>query len=117
MLNLSRIVRSPRFRQTLLVYRNSGKFGPGGWIADTEQQISTIGVAWPSREKEIEQVPEADRVKEMVSFATVDPLLITNEDGLSDQVLYHDERYKIVSILDYSDYGVYVSIGARLAGI
>lgn len=131
MINVSRVLRSPRLSQLLTVYRSKGYFGLGGWIEEvlSPPYFQTRGVAWPSSAKEIEQVPEADRVKGMHTFATVDNLYVTREgneenlddddddSGLSDQVEWRGDRYKIIQILNYQDYGYCLSIGVRIRGM
>jgi hypothetical protein len=121
MLNPSRILSSPHFRQTFKVYRSTGHFGLGGWIEEVQSPpyFEVSGAAWPSSAKEILQVPEADRVQGMHSFASTEPLYVTHasgEAGTSDQIEWKGERYKLIQIMDYSDYNFYIAVGARLTG-
>ena len=121
MLNPSRILSSPHFRQTFSVFRSSGKFALGGWIEEVQSPPSfdVSGAVWPSTAKEIEQVPEGDRVTGMVSFASVTPLFTTHASGVagtSDQIEWHGELYKLIQVMNYSDYGFYVVVGAKMSG-
>ena len=122
MINPSRVLLNPRFRQTWHVYRSEGHFGPGGWIEDipSPPYFDMSGVAWPSTAKEIEQVPEADRVTGMHTFCSKETLYVTRAndtgDGISDKIEWKGELYKLIQILDFSDYGFNAAVGVRLKG-
>jgi len=121
MLNPSRILSSPHFQQTWEVFRSTGSFQLGGWVEDAQSPASFImsGAVWPSTNKEIQQVPEGDRVTGMMSFASTQPLYVTHASGIagtSDQIEWHGEKYRLVQIMNFSDYGFYVAVGVRMEG-
>jgi hypothetical protein len=121
MINLARVLRAPFIRQSLRIYRSEGHFGQGGWIEDipSPAYFDVDGGAWPSTAKEIEQVPEADRVQGMHTFASETELFVTHTSGIpgtSDQIEWKSERYKLIQILNFGDYGFHVAVGARLSG-
>ena len=122
MINLSRVLNSPKMRQTFTIYRSSGgRFGAGGWIEDTPIEIEASGIVWPSTAREILQVPEGDRALGMMTFATTVPLYTTRAEGAtsagtSDQLEWKDELYRVISRLPFTDYGFNVAVGARLSG-
>jgi hypothetical protein len=121
MINPSRVLVHPHFRQTWKVFRSSGHFGQGGWIEDipSPAYFEMVGVAWPSSAKEIEQVPEADRVQGMHTFASATELFVTHASGVpgtSDRIEWRNEQYKIIQKLSFDDYGFCVVVGARLEG-
>ena len=121
MINLSRVLNSPRMRQTFTIFRSSGHFGAGGWIEDTPEEIESFGIVWPSTAREILQVPEGDRALGMMTFATTVPLYTTRVEGVtaagtSDQIEWKDELYRLISILPFTDYGFNVAVGARISG-
>lgn len=122
MINLSMVLRSPHFRQTFKVYRTTGYFDLGGWVeSETSPAYTEVqGAVWPSSEKEIRQVPEGDRTTGMVTFVSEEPFYLTrvtdSEEATSDQIEWKSERYKLVSKMDYSDYGFYAVVGVRMVG-
>lgn len=116
-----RVLRNPHFRQTIRIYRSEGHFGAGGWIEDipSPAYFDTTGVVWPSSAKEIEQVPEADRIVGMMTVATETQIYATHASGTpgtSDQLEWGGERYKVIQLLPFSDYGFFVGVCARLVG-
>ena len=78
------------------------------------------GVVWPSSAKEIQQVPEGDRVVGMMTFASKEPLYVTRQSdsspGTSDQIEWRSERYRLIQTLPFTDYGFNVVVGSRMSG-
>lgn len=123
MINVSRVLVSPMFRQTFEVFRSTGHFDLGGWVEEPQSPPSfpVSGIAWPSSAREIQQVPEGDRVLGMHTFATAEQIYTTRiagatEAGTSDQIEWKGEKYRIIQCLPFSDYGYYLSVGARMQG-
>jgi hypothetical protein len=121
-INLSRVLNNPRFRQTFYVYRSVGHFGRGGWVEETQNPASfaVVGMVWPSTEREVEQVPEADRATGMVTFASVEELYITRSSetapGTSDKIQWRGDMYRLVGLMPWNDYGFNVVVGVRMKG-
>ena len=122
MMNLSRVVLSPRLNvQSLNVYRSSGSFIAGRWTenATSPVTIPTKGIAYPSSNKELQMMPEGDRVIGAITFFTVDQLYTTRNDpskGLSDKIEWKGEMYKILWQNPFQDYGYFMSIAERIVG-
>jgi len=121
-INLAIVLRSPHFRQTFKVYRTTGYFDLGGWVENeaSPAYFEVSGAVWPSSEKEIRQVPEGDRTTGMVTFVSEEPLYLTrtndSEEATSDQIEWQGERYKLVSTMNYVDYGFNAVVGVRMVG-
>jgi len=121
-IRLQRVVSSPRLTRSLRVYRKTGRFGKGGWIETTTspEYFDIRGVAHPATEKELRQVPEADRPTAAYAFLTNSQLLVTNSDtpGDSDEVQINGagDKYKIISSFPWDAYWGYLSIGTRVKG-
>lgn len=124
MINVARAVNDPRFSQNFKVFRKSGEWIKGRF-EETEKKISMVGVIAPSKPKEIEMIPEGDRVGGEITIYTTRKLFTThsledkenqdeNNEGTSDQIEWQGERYKLYSVNDYSQYGYYQAIGMRL---
>ena len=123
MINVAKAVIDLRFSQKFKVFRKSGEWVKGRFI-EGEKEISMIGVITPSKPKEIEMIPEGDRVGGEITIHTTRKLYTTrsintseaNEEnqGTSDIIEWQSERYKLYQVNDYSQYGYYSSIGMRL---
>jgi hypothetical protein len=122
MINLARVVMSPGLNnQELTVFRSNGSWVAGRWVEETEFSVTLEirCIAYPSTAKELEMVPEGDRVTGAMTFLTTDPLYITQgppDSRISDKIQWRGELYKIISVLPWADYGYYMAIGERVAG-
>lgn len=66
--------------------------------------------------KDLQMVPEGDRVIGSMKFLTTERLHQTNDRGISDIVIWRGARYRVITITPNVDYGFYRSIGIRLDG-
>ena len=115
--NLSRVINDPRISQEFKVFRKTGEWIKGRF-EEKETQIDMNGVIVPATNKEVEMIPEGDRVKGAISIHSTKRLYTTHleEDGegTSDEIEWENERYKVYSLGSYSKYGFYSAIGTRL---
>ena len=121
-INLARIVTSHNLNaQWYEVFRSQGEFVEGGWqeIAQSPASFPMLGVVVPASEREILQLPEADRIKQAMMFWSSVELFTTRAgeyQGTSDQAEWNGERYRIVNCNQYKDYGFWSALGQRLDG-
>lgn len=122
MINMRRIVHSREWQQSFTVIRSTGDFVDGRWVEDTPTEIEVRGAIIPMNAIELQQVPEADRVRGGVKFYTTIQLNVTRGEtdtqvaGTSDRIKWHGDYYRLFSVNDYADYGFYVSSGERVTG-
>jgi hypothetical protein len=125
MLDMSSIVLDPTFAQTFTVYRKTGDWAANGEFVVTENSMTMVGVISIANAKQIEFVPEGDRIGGEIAIHTTQILYNSRsadetetpikEAGLSDEIDWHGDRYKIYQVNEYSDYGYYFAIGQRKA--
>jgi hypothetical protein len=117
MINVRELITDPDFSQKFTVYRSSGEFVNGRWV-ETHTEVSMVGVIIPASAKELNMLPEADRVVGTISIYTKTPLYITSNDrqGTSDKILWKGDLWKLISVNNYSDFGFYKGIAQRMAG-
>lgn len=122
MLNVSRVINSSKFRQLkpFTVYRKTGDW-VAGRFEETETAIPMDGVVTAAGTKDILQVPEGDRTSQLMVFHSTQPLFVTHDDvegkGTSDQIEWHGERYRLLQIKDWSDFGYYKAFGTSMSGV
>jgi hypothetical protein len=116
-INVSKVILDPRFSQSFKVFRKSGEWLRGRF-EQNETEIIIRGVITPAKPKEIEMIPEGDRVGGEISIHTTSKLYVTRSlesgEGTSDEVAWQGERYKLYQVNDYSQYGYYSAIAMRL---
>lgn len=125
MIDMSSIIYDPAFAQSIKVYRKTGDWAANGEFVTTETLITMIGVISIANAKQIEFVPEGDRIGGEIAIHTTQILYNSRsadetetpikEAGLSDEIEWHGDRYKIYQVNEYSDYGYYFAIGQRKA--
>lgn len=115
MINVAETILDPDFAQPYTVYRKTGSWVEGEYV-QTEQALAFHGVVVAANTKDLLQVPEGDRVKGIMAFYSIEPLLVTNDSGTSDQVVWRGERYRLFQLWPYVDYGYYKALGERMVG-
>ena len=111
-LNLSDIVASPEFQQTITVIRHyNGKYIKGRY-EEEEKEFEINAVVSASDEKSLEMLPEGDRVSLNKTVHTTEKLYLSDnknarrdETRISDIIKYNGDYYKVLAILDADDYG------------
>lgn len=107
-LDLSDIVTSPEFRQTIEIIRDSGGQWYKGIYSKTTETIYTTGVISATNEREIEMIPEGDRGSETKEVHTIIPLYTARGGTIgldADVIVWNGERYKVVKVQNSGDYG------------
>ncbi len=115
---LQDVVNNPDLGEPFLILRNPGQFGPGGWAAGKQQQIKAYGVVSQASAKELDMIPEADRVHEARSFHSSTRMYVTSEDLsiTSDILVWNGVKYRVAAALEYPQRGYYGAVALRMAG-
>ena len=119
MINVSRVANSRMFTQSTVLRRYAGgEFRLGGYEDPAPVESPITCIAYPSRDTEIMQVPEGDRIQGMHTFISTTELKVASgpNSANSDRIKWKNQWYKLVSLLDFSDYGAYAGVGVRLDG-
>lgn len=119
MINVGRVLHSRNFSQSFDVYRKTGGAWDAGRFEQDETKISMIGVVTVAKPKELEQLPEGDRVLGIMSFHCTKPIFVTHSadtPGTSDEIVWNGEKYRVSAVLPNSDYGYWKAYGVRVVG-
>ncbi len=114
LINVSRIIKSPKFAQTFSVFRKSGNWVDSRWV-QTESEIKMTGVVTVANAQEIIQIPEADRTTGVMCFHSTQELFTTNKKGTSDEIAWQGNRYRVYSVYPWIDYGYYKAFGIKMS--
>ena len=115
MINVSELITDPDFAQSYTIYRKSGEFTKGRWV-QTETQLTYTGPVQPASEKEIMQMPEGDRISEIVVFYSLNEIYTTNASGTSDEIVWNSNRYRVDKVERYGDNGYYKALAVFKKG-
>ncbi len=116
MLDVSEVILDPDFAQEYPIWRRPGAWVGGRWVPGTEYRVRAYGTVTVATTRDLEQVPEGDRVKGMMCFYSDREIFTTREEGTSDEPEWRGERYRIVQVAPWGDFGYWKAIGARMAG-
>lgn len=115
--NLARVVHSPRMSQKITILRRGGSWQYGTWVQDENPtELPMRGIVTMAKAKDLEMVPEGDRLTGAIKILTTERIYITSDGEITDMVFWRGARYRIVTVTPDIDYGFYRSIGSRLDG-
>jgi hypothetical protein len=113
------VVNDPDFAQAFTITRSQGgKWELGRWQNATVD-LPQWGAVQQPETKDLEQVPEGDRLLGVIVIHNEQEMYVTNSDGtgkISDIVTWHNDQYRLISVSDRSDYGYFKAIAVRMAG-
>ena len=116
MIDLSEVVNDPDLAKEFAILRQSGSFQLGGWVSDPPQEIPAFGVITVATPKMLQMVPEGDRVGGEMAFITANEIYLTSEkrSGTSDQLVWHGEKYRVIHVAPWMDYGFFIAVAVRM---
>lgn len=72
--NVKRVIVSPKFRQVYTVTRTKGHYEKGKFILDEPIKFDISGVITVASAKEVNMIPEGDRINGAMVFYSLVPL-------------------------------------------
>jgi hypothetical protein len=117
MINIAELINDPDFVQNYTVYRKDATWSEGE-TTQTETKLKFTGVVVAANTRDVNMLPEGDRIAGlMVFYTTTDkPFYPTRSTGTSDEILWRGDRYKLMQVYPYDDYGYVKAIGTRKTG-
>ena len=119
-LNLSRVVTSPRLRNTLplVINRATGEWIKGKWTAGNDVIIKSIGIEAGVSDEEVLQLPEGDRTQGLKKFFT--PIKLVGATNLTtpDKITSASGDIWQVKLVDNRlTNGFYSAVCVRIKGV
>jgi len=129
MINVSELITDPDFAKKYQVKRKIGEWVSGRFKEVSNKTIDFIGVVQPASTDDLEEIPEADRVKSVTKFFCRPPKKLYMSEGVEsdeisepsesdrviyDTIIYKGEEYKIIKVADWSDNGYIRAFAALL---
>lgn len=117
MIDVSELLTDPDFCTEFTLVKKTGEFVQGKFVTQ-EEEINIVGVTEPVSGRELEILPEADRLKNLRTFyAPSDvPLSVSSDGTISDSIIYGGKRFKLISGQNYSDFGYWQAMGVNEDG-
>lgn len=123
MLDMSDVVNDDFASQPFTIIRSQGgKWVSGTWV-DNVVNVPSFGSQQPAGDRELEMVPEGDRVKGLFAFWSSEPIYTTGTESttdskahISDIVLWRSQKYRILGSKPWVDFGYWRAVGTRIKG-
>lgn len=118
-LNLSRVVTSPRLRNTspIKVIRTPGAWVKGNWTPDEPIELFAVGIEAGVSEEEVLQLPEGDRIQGLKKFFATIPLVGATTSTTPDRIISASgETFQVKTVDNRFVNGFYSAICVRVKG-
>lgn len=117
-IDVSDIVNDSDLGSEFIIERSFGKYGAGGWTVTNVTNLLAFGPVRNASGKELQQLPEADRIAQGVTFRSVTEMHVTTAKGkqTSDILIWHGEKYRVVNTKDYREQGYFYAMAERISG-
>jgi hypothetical protein len=111
-------ISNPDIAEPWTIIRNPGQFAAGGWQVQQTLNISAYGTVSVASPRELEMIPEADRVHANRVFKTTQPMYVTdaNQSLTSDVIYWKGIKYRVLRVFEYPQRGWWGAVAARMSG-
>ena len=87
--------------QSFTILRTTFVRVKGRASAYEQSAIPATGSVQPADRNQLEQLPEGDRDRAVLVIRSKTPILMGDSDTLTDEILYHGERYKVLRTAEW----------------
>jgi hypothetical protein len=134
MISVAEVVLDPDLAENFTVNRLTGSFQLGGWV-QTSTTIQFYGIVTVASNKDLQMIPEGDRVTGSMLFHSTERMYLTEldtgtyspsmctpatgipEQHISDQISWRGQLFRIISVAPWADFGYWRAIGVRMSGV
>ena len=102
--------------QAFTITRQKGNWQNGRLIVsptDGKQTIQAIGIIVPPDQDQLDRFPEGERRKEKKVIYSNTLMYLSEGNNVSDEITWHENRYKIVGVEPWDDWGFCVAYAVR----
>lgn len=115
-IDLSELVHDDDFCTHFTVCKVSKVVWERGVPTQTRTSVIVEGIVLPASAKDLDMLPEGDRVQGMKTFITDECSLdVGNTEKTSDVCVWKGRSYKLISAWDYSANGYYKAVGSLMS--
>ena len=111
MLDISFLLEDPDFTTTFELLERSVEFVDGEFVAGEPTVTTLHGTVRPTSDKDLEMLPEGDRVNGTTTFWVKGRVSLNINEELAPLLRYKGLTYKAINVLDWSDSGFTKIIG------
>ncbi len=116
MIDVSELIHDPDFCTTFILRHKTGDW-VDGIFETTATDTSVTGVVRPATGKEIELLPEGDRMKDVKVFYTWEKVQLAEDENASDEFIWEGGRYKALRVSDWKAHGFYETMASFIGKV
>lgn len=105
LIDVSELMSDPDFVDAISVITRYPTIDYLGQNHLAESSINSVGCVQPASYKEIQRVPEAQRVSDMSSFWFKGVITATAPGKYSSVLVFKGQRYQVLTVADWSNFG------------
>lgn len=117
LIQVSEVVNDPDFAQPFAILRSTGTWLNGVWQSATQELISYGVIADPT-DREVQMIPEGDKVTGAKVFWSSQPIYGTHATagigGSSDILVWRGLSFRVLLVQQFEDYGFYRAMAVRM---
>ena len=115
MIEISELLADPDFTAPVTLYRSEGEWKNGKFISG-ETPVVVMGSVQPADDEDVVMTPQGDQIQCDMLLYTASPVYVTREKGVSDEMEWRGERYRIMGVEEWTNYGYNKAKCTRKAG-
>jgi hypothetical protein len=118
MIEVTDVCNAPELAQDYTIQRSAGSWVDGVWQSATTD-VAGFGVISVAKPKDLQMIPEGDKITSAMVFHSELPIYTTHENGdgqggSSDILIWRGNRFRVIQVAEYVDYGFFRAIATRL---
>jgi hypothetical protein len=121
LISVSELISDTDFAQCFFVARTTGAFSSAGVFTTNTVNLKTSGIIQPEQTREMDMTPQGDEIRGNIHIWTTCELFTTflaqnqwQQNYISDQITWRGTQWKILSVQNFLDFGMYKSQATRI---
>lgn len=118
-INVHEMIKDPDFAQRFQIIRHEQGTFIDGLYSSLTNTIDVYGIVQPYQPKTVEYLPNGDQVTGDIKIWLNEQIFTTRindtESGISDTIVYKNEKYKVTFVKDWESHGYYSAVAKRLS--
>lgn len=118
-INVSEIINDPDFAKKFQIERHEQGTFMDGLYTSLKRVIDVYGIVQPYNPKTVEYGANGDVITGDIKIWLLQEIFTTRDNdedsGISDIIIYKDERYKITNVKDWEYHGYWSAVAKRIS--
>lgn len=118
-INVKELITDPDFAQHFSIERSKNGGFVDGLFTSTSTTFGVYGIVQPYQPKTVEYTQNGDQITGDIKIWLLQEIFTTRDDssdkGISDIIIYKDERYKVTYVKDWIYHGYWSAVAKRIS--